>query len=377
MRRLFLACLIALSAGAADAASLDPSRIAAIDQAADAFLARAVEVRKSAQVPRQSDPAIGQLLDTMFNTDDLSHGPVPLAELDKLDDWLARIVKVGTVYVAAARSVHDFGLFGMEIGRFVDASVVVERAMADSVMAELDAHPGENPASDDAKKLARLRAAMLGSLNETLALFHAPGLTVGWVRARLLALTATAPSLARFLAPDDLARLRAAIARLEMEVRDKTVRTSLAILAEALAEPRAPSTAPATAMSHDEIALEHDGHGYSVPVQINGALTVKFVVDSGAGTVALPSDLVEQLTKSGAIAPGDSLGKGDYVTADGKKHHEQQLMLRELNVGGHIVTNVIAGVIPAHATPLLGQTFLAKFKSWTLDNRRHVLAISE
>ena len=93
--------------------------------------------------------------------------------------------------------------------------------------------------------------------------------------------------------------------------------------------------------------------------------------------VVLPSGLVEKLTNAGAIAPADSLGHSAYITADGRKHTGAQLMLRELNVGGHIVKNVVASVAPAHAVPLLGQTFLAKFKSWTLDNRRHVLIISE
>jgi clan AA aspartic protease (TIGR02281 family) len=101
------------------------------------------------------------------------------------------------------------------------------------------------------------------------------------------------------------------------------------------------------------------------------------VVDSGAGVVVIPSDLVESLTKTGAIAPSDSLGQGAYITADGRKHRGMRLMLHELNVGGHTVTDVMATVAPAHAQPLLGQSFLAKFKSWTLDNRRHVLITNE
>ena len=52
-------------------------------------------------------------------------------------------------------------------------------------------------------------------------------------------------------------------------------------------------------------------------------------------------------------------------------------MLRQLDVGGHMVTSVEAGVVPAHADALLGMSFLAKFKSWTLDNQRHVLIIAE
>jgi len=77
MRRILAACMLAFAASTpVNAASLDPNRIAAIDQAADAFQARAAEARKTGLVPRQSDPAIEPLLDTVFNTDDLSHGPI-------------------------------------------------------------------------------------------------------------------------------------------------------------------------------------------------------------------------------------------------------------------------------------------------------------
>src|SRR5580700_1406705 len=102
-----------------------------IDQAADAFLAKAAEAHKTGQVPRQSDPGIGPLLDTVLNTDDLRHGPVDYGDLGKLSDWLKRIVAVGRVYLAAGRTVHDIGLFGPEIGRFFDAAVNVTQAIAD------------------------------------------------------------------------------------------------------------------------------------------------------------------------------------------------------------------------------------------------------
>lgn len=183
--------------------------------------------------------------------------------------------------------------------------------------------------------------------------------------------------MARFLTPDEIARLRATIRDLIAQIRDKALRVELASLAGALAAPPPPVIPAQVPPGSAEIALEGDGRAYWVPVRINGVTTAKFLVDSGASVVVLPSDLVETLTKSGAIAPSDLLGKDTYVTADGRKHKGTRLMLRELNVGGHTVTNVMASVAPAKAEPLLGQTFLAKFKSWTLDNRRHVLIISE
>jgi hypothetical protein len=112
-------------------------------------------------------------------------------------------------------------------------------------------------------------------------MIRAPGISVGWgvgwARERLTALIAAGPSMARFLMPDQLARLRASILRLDGAMRDKSVRGALENLAAALAAPRAPAGPPAeTAAGSAEIVLESDGQGYSVPVRINGAVTVKF-----------------------------------------------------------------------------------------------------
>ena len=376
MRRVFAALALVLCMAAAHAASLAPERIAAIDRAAAAFQAKAAEAHKTGMVPRQSDPAVGPLLDTVFDTGDLSHGPVSYDDFGKLDHWLGRINAIGGVYLSAARAAHDFGLFGTEIGRYYDAALSVMQAIIDCQMAQLDAHPDAKLSSADLQRLDRLRDSLAGALGAVVDSLHASGITVGWAMARLAAFRAAAPSLARFLTPVELARLRGSVLRLAAAVRDRPLRGALGNLAEALATPAPPAAAPAEA-SGAEIALDSDGQGYSVPVRVNGALTVKFLVDSGASVVVLPKDMVETLTRSGTIAPSDLLGRDTYVTADGRKHHGTRLMLRQLDVGGHTVTNVMASVAPEHAAPLLGQSFLAKFKSWTLDNRRHVLIIAE
>jgi clan AA aspartic protease (TIGR02281 family) len=376
MRWIFVLCLMVIGDIAANAAAIDPARIAAIDQAADVFLARAADLRGSGMVPRQSDPGIGPLLDTVYDTRDLSHGPVPFADLPKLGHWLTRLNAVGGVYQSAARKVRDIGLFGAEIGRYYDAALAVVQAIVDSQMAETDAHPDAKLSPTDLQQLTQLRGSVAGVFAVMIDALRAPGLTTGWVHERLTTLSAAARSMARFLRPDELARLRVTTLRLAAQIRDKRLRLAFDGLAVALAEPPRPAPAqivPATG----EIALEHDEQGYSVPVLINGALSVKFIVDSGAGVVALPKDLVEDLTKAGTIAASDLRGGNVYVTADGKRHRGTWPMLRQLDVGGHTVTNVVASVGPANTVPLLGQSFLAKFKSWTLDNQRHVLIITE
>jgi clan AA aspartic protease (TIGR02281 family) len=377
MRGLAGLCLMLL-AGAAQAALLDPSRMAAIDQAADAFLAKAAVAKKTGQVPRQSDPAVGPLLDIVFDTNDLNHGPLDYGDVDKLDHWLARLNAVGRVYLTAAKQAHDTGLFGAEIGRYYDASAAVVQAMVDCQIANLDAHPGAKLSDADQRKLATLRTAVATAFGSQIEVFTAPGLTVGWAQDRLNALSAAAPSMARFLTAEQLAKLRATTRQMSERTRSKPLRASFERLAAVLAEPPPPPPASTQAPPDGaEIALEADKWGYSVSGRVNDAMTVKFVVDSGAGVVALPKDIVDTLTQSGTIAPSDILGRDTYVTADGKKHKGTALMLRRLDIGGHIVTNVMASVGPAHTAPLLGQSFFTKFKSWTLDNKRHVLIISE
>jgi predicted aspartyl protease len=329
--RLAVAFALVMCAAAANAAPLDPERIAAIDQAADSLLAKAAEARKSGVVPRQSDPGVGALLDTVFGTSDLSHGRLPYADLDRLQDWLARVAAVGSVYVSASRTVHDAGIFAPEMGRFIDASVTVMQAIADCLAAELIARTGQAPVEDDIHKIEQSRTAITKNIDGFIA--ACPGLTVGWVRDRLTVLTAAAPSFARFLTTTELARLRASAMRMEAEVHDKSVRTALGRLAASFATPTAPAAARDETVA-GEIALDQEaGGGYSVPVRVNDALTAKFIVDSGASVVVLPSDLVETLTKSGAIAPSDLLGRDTYVTADGRKHKGTRLMLRRLDVG--------------------------------------------
>jgi len=378
MPRFLAPLLIALGlAVSVQAASLDQQRIAAIDQAAKDFLAKAAEARKTGLVPRQTDPTIAPLLDTVFDTGELNHGRMPYEDFERLHDWLKQIAAVGGIYSATSRAIHDFGILAPELGRFFDAVVEVTRAIADSMSAELlEGQSGKKPSAGDLRQLAQTQTEATGNLIQLVGALRVPGVTLDWVQKRATVLIGAAPTIARFLKPEQLARVRSTLLREAEETREKTTRAMLMNVAIALAAPPPPSLPPGSPAS-GEILLESDGQGYSVPVSINGAPAVKFVVDSGAAAVALPKNLVEDLKKAGTIAASDLRGRDVYVTADGKRHHGTSLILRQLEVGGHTVTNVMASVGPANTVPLLGQSFLAKFKSWTLDNQRHVLIITE
>ena len=61
------------------------------------------------------------------------------------------------------------------------------------------------------------------------------------------------------------------------------------------------------------IQMVRDGGTYAVPVQINGTLTLNFVVDSGASDVSIPSDVFGTLIRSGTVTSGDIIGKARYT----------------------------------------------------------------
>ena len=124
------------------------------------------------------------------------------------------------------------------------------------------------------------------------------------------------------------------------------------------------------------IPLEKVGGTYVVSVLINGAITLKFTVDSGAADVSIPADVFLTLVRTGTITNSDFLGSQTYVLADGSKMPSQMFRIRTLKVGNVVVENVTGSIAPIQGSLLLGQSFLGRLKSWSMDNTKHVLIIN-
>jgi clan AA aspartic protease (TIGR02281 family) len=130
---------------------------------------------------------------------------------------------------------------------------------------------------------------------------------------------------------------------------------------------------PATMVS----LQQYTGGTFLVPVTINDRLTLMFIVDSGATDVSIPADVVLTLMRTGTLSRGDFLGETSYTLADGSTVPSQAFRIRSLKVGDTVLENVIGGLAPAEAEPLLGQSFLGRFKSWSIDNNERVLVLEE
>jgi predicted aspartyl protease len=125
-----------------------------------------------------------------------------------------------------------------------------------------------------------------------------------------------------------------------------------------------------------EVPLKEDSGIFIVPVEINGAITLDFAVDSAAGSVTIPADVYYTLVRTGTIKDSDITGQRTVVLADGSKSKLPTFTIRSLKVGDKIIENVNASVLPLEGQLLLGQSFLARFKSWSVDNTKHVLLLN-
>jgi clan AA aspartic protease (TIGR02281 family) len=123
------------------------------------------------------------------------------------------------------------------------------------------------------------------------------------------------------------------------------------------------------------VKMVEGGGIYHVPVVINNALKLDFIVDSGASDVCIPADVVRTLMRTGTIKKSDFIGTEKYSLADGSTVESRTFIIRSLKVGDRTVTDVRASIADVNGPLLLGQSFLKRFKSWSQDNAAHELIL--
>jgi gag-polyprotein putative aspartyl protease len=127
----------------------------------------------------------------------------------------------------------------------------------------------------------------------------------------------------------------------------------------------------------ESIPLVHAHGTLQVPVVINGKISLNFTIDSGATDVSIPATVFSALIRGGTVSSQDFLDKRMYKLADGSGEISQRFRIRSLRVGKLEVRDVIASVGDSGGLPLLGQSFLSRLKSWSIDNERQALLVTE
>jgi len=89
-----------------------------------------------------------------------------------------------------------------------------------------------------------------------------------------------------------------------------------------------------------------------VPVLINNAITLNFVIDSGADDVSIPADVVLTLFRTGTLRESDFIGSVTYRLADGSTVPSKTFRFNSLTVGTKKLEGVISSRLAALGTKL-------------------------
>lgn len=119
-----------------------------------------------------------------------------------------------------------------------------------------------------------------------------------------------------------------------------------------------------------------DKPGYlAAPAILDGKIPLLLAVDSGSTGVNISVGVAAEMLHAGVLKKTDILGRTTVQMGNGDIVPIIVVRLEKLQVGGIVITNVLASVSDGRAPSLLGQTFLHRFKSWSIDYGAKSLAL--
>jgi predicted aspartyl protease len=112
-----------------------------------------------------------------------------------------------------------------------------------------------------------------------------------------------------------------------------------------------------------------------VTVVLNNAGKLRMLLDTGATITSIPKNVARQLVEMGRLTIEDLRQPAEITVADGTSFRSLTAIVSVTFAGR--TANVRAVIAPAGATPLLGTDFLKHFGTYTVDNRRKVLVMTQ
>jgi hypothetical protein len=194
--------------------AMDQAKLAAAQKAAADFVKLSGNSAKTGKPPRESDPKVKALLDTVLDTSAMT--APEFSDIPRITQWLANADRVGVVYMLAGtgtgnlaaaanpkvadRIGRNIAEFQSEYGRFVDFQLALAGFTLDAVRTKME------QASEKERKDPKFQAGFIqvaSGMAQTylgaLSNFAADGIADDWRRARLVPLNALAPKIAETL----------------------------------------------------------------------------------------------------------------------------------------------------------------------------------
>lgn len=107
------------------------------------------------------------------------------------------------------------------------------------------------------------------------------------------------------------------------------------------------------------IKLNKDNSGvYTLSCKLN-ELPLNFIFDTGASTVSISQSEAVFMLKNGYLKSSDIIGSERFMTASGDIMVGAKIIIRKIEIGGLVLKNVEASIVPNNNAPLLlGQSVL-------------------
>jgi hypothetical protein len=140
-----------------------------------------------------------------------------------------------------------------------------------------------------------------------------------------------------------------------------------------LAAPLAP---PGTAA---QVPLGSDSHGFVVTALVGGRIPVRLLVraDGYPRTVHLPVVVVALMSRRGMLGPTEVMGVTKITLPDGRTAKTLIFKIKTLRVGTVQMNDVVATFSFLPGEGILGQTFLHRLKSWSVDDAQQSLVMQQ
>lgn len=201
--------------------------------------------------PRQSDPAIEELLARVFDTSSLQLGSAyPMSEFDALYVWHCAVVNAGRIYLTAGTEtgLSDSGnaldrvrqtdrnvvKFAREMGRGIDAQIRLRSALVETLSSFLT-----NASETELAEYLNIKSAWAThqsgyahSITATMCLLVVDGLSDSRRRERLVTIGEVASQVAKSLTTEDLKLLRGITREAAARLAHSALRDQLRLLAE-------------------------------------------------------------------------------------------------------------------------------------------------
>jgi aspartyl protease family protein len=113
---------------------------------------------------------------------------------------------------------------------------------------------------------------------------------------------------------------------------------------------------------------------YKIPVQLNDAVIVSLILDSGAADLMLTPKVANILIRNGTLTEDDFLPGQVYRLADGSRKKHMRARLRSVTIGTRTFRDITFSISDSDNSPmLLGQSLLERLGKYTIDYRNGVL----